>query len=315
MESLASLSKIIKDKDFFYILTHIYPDGDAMGSAFALCRALQKMGKHSKVLCNDSIPQKFDFLSAFVKKEEFDSKYIISVDLADTSLLGPNLEKYSSKIDMCIDHHPSNKNYAALNYVDSAAAANCEIIYKLLKEINEPIDKEIATCLYTGIATDTGCFEYSNTTAKSHFIAAELMNIGAPVAEINEKIFTVKSEKKLSTENTIYKNLEYFFDGKCALTFITLKEMQFIGTTDNELDGIASIPIKIEGVQLGITIREKASGIHKVSVRTKGDVDSNLFCSYFGGGGHSRAGGFNIEGTVEKAKSYILDTVKSKLGW
>lgn len=315
MESLSNIAQIIKSKDFFYILTHMYPDGDALGSAFALCRALQKIGKHAKILCNDPVPQKYEFLSAFVEQEEFEHRYIISVDLAETTLLGSNLEQYKSKIDMRIDHHPSNKNYATINYVDSSAAANCEIIYSLLKEMGASVDKEIATCLYTGIATDTGCFEYSNTSAQSHIMAAELMEIGAPADAINENLFTVKSRKKLETEKIIYENLDYFFDGKCALTFITLDEMKKIGITDSELDGISSIPIKIEGVQVGITIREKVSGVHKVSVRTRANIDANRLCSYFGGGGHIKAGGFNVEGNIEEAKSYILETVKSQLGW
>lgn len=315
MESLSDISNIIKNKDFFYILTHMYPDGDALGSAFALCKVLQKMDKHAKVLCNDPIPQKFKFLSEFVKQEEFEPQYIISVDLAETNLLGSNLEKYKSKIDVCIDHHPSNTNYAKKSYVDATAAANCEIIYRLLKEIGAPIDKQIAACIYTGIATDTGCFEYSNTTATSHLIAAELMKLGVPADEINEKLFTVKSKKKLETEKIIYKNLEYFFDGKCAVTTITLKEMKSIGITDNELDGIASIPIKIEGVNVGITLREKTTEVYKVSIRTRANINANKFCKHFGGGGHAKAGGFNAEGNSEEVKSYILAAMKSQLGW
>ncbi len=316
MVSLLNLSNIIKNKDCFYILTHMYPDGDALGSSFALCRAIQKCGKHAKVLCNDPVPLKFRYLESYIKKEEFDPQYIISVDLADTTLLGPNLEKYKSqKINVCIDHHLSNKNYASLSFVDITAASTCEIIYKLLLEMNIKIDEKIASCLYTGIATDTGCFEYSNTTATTHFIAAKLINHGAKIDEINEKLFTIKTKKNIETEKIINKNLKFFFNDKCAITYITLKEMDEIGIKENELDGIASIPIKIEGVKIGVTIREKSSGLNKISVRTSSDVDANEFCNLFGGGGHTKAAGFSMEGSIEHITKSILEKIKSELNW
>ncbi len=314
MYSFEEIAQIIKKNDFFYILTHVYPDGDALGSAFALCRALQKLGKHSNVMLCSPIPEKFGYLKEYVNIQNFEPEFIISVDLADAKLLEPAFENYKEKIDICIDHHLSNKKYAKINYVENAAA-NCEIIYKLIKELNAEIDREIACALYSGIATDTGCFEYSNTTASSHLIAAELINLGAQVAEINERLFTIKTIKKLETEKIIYSNMKYFFGGKCAITSISLQEMQKIGISDGELDGMASIPIKVEGAEIGITIREKSFGVNKISVRTRKNVDANKFCECFGGGGHSKAAGFNLVGSIQEAENAILDVLKSQFGW
>lgn len=315
MNSLVEISNILKNKNFFYILTHMYPDGDALGSAFALCRILQKLGKFAKVIYSNPIPEKFEYLTKLVAYQDFEPEYIISVDLADTGLLEPDLKKYSDKIDMCIDHHISNKNYSNIKFVDPTAAANCEIIYRLLKEINVTPDSETASALYTGIATDTGCFEYSNTTADSHFIASKLIELGAESNKINEKLFTVKSQKKLSVEKLLYENLEYFFEGKCAITHITLSEMDRLKVNDNEIDGIASLPIKIEGVQIGITLREKKDNCYKVSVRTSSDINANDFCAYFGGGGHAKAGGFSISGNLFDIKNQISNKIKSVMEW
>lgn len=315
MLSLLNVANIIDNKDNFYILTHMYPDGDAIGSSYALCRAIQKMGKHAKVLCSDPIPQKFEYMESYIKKESFEPEYIISLDLADTSLLGENLEQYKDKINLCIDHHISNKKYAPLFFVDSTAASTCEIVYRLLLEMNIPCDKEIASCLYTGIATDTGCFEYSNTTPTTHFIAGKLMQCGAEFDLINERLFIVKSRKKIELEKVMYKNLEFFFENKCAITKITLKEMESLKITGNELDGIASIPIRIEGVDIGITIKEIEPNKNKISVRTSRAVDANKFCNYFGGGGHTRAGGFELTDSTENAKEKILDIIKENLNW
>lgn len=315
MNNLSEISNILKKNDFFYILTHMYPDGDALGSAFALCRALQKCGKHAKVLYESPIPEKFKYLTEFVTEDNFDFKFIIAVDLADTSLLEPNFEKYKNKIDMSIDHHVSNKNYAKINFVNSAAAANCEIIYKLLTEMNIIPDPEISSALYTGISTDTGCFQYSNTTADTHSITSELMKLGASTEELNENLFLIKTPKKFELEKIIYKNLEFSFDSKCAITYVTLSEIGKIGISDNELDGIASIPIRIKGVKIGITLREKTENCFKVSVRTLSDIDANDFCRHFGGGGHSRAGGFNISGDLINVKNQISNRIKSVMEW
>lgn len=313
MVSLINIANIINNKDYFYILTHMYPDGDALGSSYALCRIIQKMGKHAKILYNNPMPEKFKYMESYIKKEDFNPEYIISLDLADTSLLGENLEQYKDKINLCIDHHISNKKYSPLFFIDSTAAATCEIIYRLLLEINVPCDKEIASCLYTGIATDTGCFEYSNTTYTSHFIAGKLMQYGAPVDIINEHLFTVKPKKKIELEKVMYQNLEYFFENQCAITQITLREMDKLGIKDGDLDGIASIPIKIEGVDIGITIKETETEKYKVSVRTSNKVNANEFCENFGGGGHARAGGFQTNGNIETAKKEILNIVNKTL--
>ncbi len=315
MVSLLNIANIIDNKDYFYIVTHMYPDGDAMGSSYALCRAIQKTGKHAKVLCNNSIPEKFKFMEEYIKKEDFEPQYIISLDLADTSLLGENLEQYSNKINLCIDHHISNQKYSPLFYIDRTAAATCEIVYKLLIEMNVPCDKEIASCLYTGIATDTGCFEYSNTTPTTHFIAGKLMQDGADATLINERIFTVKPRKKIELEKVIYQNLEYFFEGRCAITGITLNEMENLKINSDELDGIASIPIKIEGVDIGVTVKETELGKNKISVRTSANIDANEFCKKFGGGGHLRAGGFELSGTQGDVKKKIISTIKEFLNW
>ena len=209
----------------------------------------------------------------------------------------------------------SNKNYAKINFVNSRVAANCEIIYRLLDTMSIIPDSEISTALYTGIATDTGCFQYSNTNSDTHFIASQLIKQGAQFSQINEKLFLTKTRKKIELEKIIYKNLEYRFNSKCAITHATLKEMEEIGIGDNELDGIASIPIKIEGVQIGITIREKDENFFKVSVRTSSYINADEFCKNFNGGGHERAGGFSISGDINDVKNAIANKIKSITEW
>lgn len=315
LKLISKISSFLMEKDFFYIITHAYPDGDALGCAFGLCRALQKSGKKAKVIYSKKIPEKFEFLEKFVSQQEFKNQCVISVDLAEPSLIEPELMVYGDKIDVCIDHHKVNKVPANLSCVDSSAAACGEIIYQILSFIGCEIDKEIATCLYTGISTDTGCFCYSNTSANSHYISAKLIECGAPISLINENLFIVKSPLKIEVEKLVQKNLKYFFNGKCAITYVSLENMSLLGITDDELDGIASMPIRVQGVDIGITIREKQSGECKVSVRTSKNVDAGDFCLLFGGGGHQRAAGFSLKCSVEESIQKILSKISCELGW
>lgn len=315
MESLSQIAQNIKDKDFFCILTHNYPDGDAVGSAVALCLALQKLGKFAKVEFGANVPEKFSFLRSYIKNQDFEPKNYISVDLADTNLLHESLKFLSEKIDICIDHHKSNKKYAKINFVDSFASANCEVLFELFEELGCIIDENIAKCLYVGIATDTGGFMYSNVRSQTHAIVSELLKRNIDVGKINEQIFVLEPKKKFELKKLICNNLSFYFGDKVAISYITLKEMSEIGILDSELDGIASIPVKIENVEIGVTIREKVDGFCKVSVRTRDIIDANEFCAIFDGGGHERAGGFNVPGDTSDAQKSIIEAIKKFTGW
>ena len=220
--------------------------------------------------------------------------------------MGENQEKYSGKVDLCIDHHGSNNFIAPLKLVESTAAANCEIIYKLLREMNIDFTKQIANCLYTGVSTDTGCFRYTNTTPETMRIAAELMELGCDTAYINKAMFETKSKRKIRLEREIYDTINYCADGKCAIIYVTQEMMKKLGLGDDELEGLASIPRQIEGVLIGATMREKEDGCFKISVRTNENVNASDFCAQFGGGGHSAAAGCTIEGDLKSVMDKIV---------
>lgn len=306
MVSLKEIADALLENDYFYILTHRYPDGDTLGSAAALLRALNKMGKHAKVLCNDEIAEKFEYLFDCVKDEDFSPKFIISVDVADLDLLGEKLSVYKDRIDICIDHHESNSILAKQCYVDPKAAATAEIIYDLIELLNVDIDIPTASCIYTGISTDTGCFKYSNTTSKTHKIAARLLDIGVDAYKINKVMFDTKSKARIELEKLVMDTLEFAFDDRCALICITSDMIEKSKVDDSEVEGFASIPICIDGVLVGITVREKENGLYKVSVRTGKEIQANLICEHFGGGGHKAAAGCSIKGQLDEVKKKIL---------
>lgn len=301
---LSQIAALLMKHDNFEILTHNYPDGDCLGCGYALCRGLRQLGKNARVITT-AMPKNMVFLTEGLEEQSFDCEYIVSVDVADEKLLGCNEEKYRGKINLCIDHHGSNKIEAEYKYIDSTAAAACEIIYELLRELNVTITRDIANCLYTGISTDTGCFKYTNTTAKTLRITADLLEYGCDSGYINKVMFDTKSKLRIQLEKEIYDTMIYCCDGKCAIIYTTLEMAQRAG--DEDLEGISSIPRQIEGVKMGITIREKENGEYKVSVRTNDDIDACKFCKQFGGGGHIAASGCSLKGTLES----VIDTLKT----
>ncbi len=309
------LSQFFKSHDNYIILTHKNPDGDTLGSGFALCYALRNMGKNANVLNSDSFPARYDFLYSNYQPQTFDAKTIVAVDIADIQLLGSNLSEYSTEeaIDVCIDHHISNKHYAKETYVDGNSSAASLIIYELFKYMNVEITNEIAKCLYTGIATDTGCFKFENTIPKAHIAAADLMTYDINFALINRKMFDIKSRGRLKVEQTVMSNMEYFFDDKCAIILLTKALMKESNVEEAEFDGLASMPLQVDGVKIGITIKERHENVFKLSVRTTQELDASEFCQNFGGGGHIRAAGCEIQGNLSYVKETVLEKVKEIL--
>ena len=296
------------ERDNFEILTHDYPDGDTLGSGYGLCLALQQLGKKARVIYTN-LPKDFVFLTEGVADRSFEAQTIVSVDIADEKLLGSNREKYQGKIDICVDHHKINRVEAKIKCVDPGAAANCEILYKMFRLMNVEITKQIANCLYTGISTDTGCFKYGNTTSETLRIAADLLDTGIDAPYINKVMFDTKTKLKLRLEQEIYGSIEYYSNDRCAIIAVTLEMQKRIGVGDDELEGLASIPRQIQGVLIGITMREKENGVFKVSVRTDRSVNAAEFCALFGGGGHAEAAGCTVRGTLEEAKAQLKNAV------
>ena len=300
----------LKANDNFEILTHNYPDGDCLGSGYGLCLGLQQLGKNARVITT-ALPKDFKFLLNGVKEQDFKAQCVVSVDVADEKLLGCNQEKYQGKIDLCIDHHKSNRVDAPLKFVDDTSAAACEIIYRILTEMGVTFTKEIANCLYTGISTDTGCFRYTNTTAATLRICADLLEYGCDSGYINKVMFETKSKKRIELEREIYDRMIFCCDDKCAVIYTTLEMTKDL--EDEDTEGISSIPRQIEGVKMGITIREKPDGVYKVSVRTNGDIDACQFCKQFGGGGHAAASGCTLNGDLQGVIDTLIEAAERTL--
>lgn len=301
------------EQDDILILCHRNPDGDTLGSGYGLHFALKQMGKRSRVLCSDPIPAKMEYLRGTETFSDFPPRFVVSVDIADEQLFGDTLSPYRGGVDLAIDHHPSNSMFAQETLLDAGAAATCEIIYHLLSDMNVSITQQIADCLYTGIATDTGCFKFANVIPDTHRIAATLIESGCRFQKINKQLFESKTLGMMELERQVLNTLEFHAQNRIAIICVTLKMLQETGVSEAELDGISGIPRKIEGVQVGVTIKERAQNEYKLSIRSSELLDASKFCALFGGGGHARAAGCTIYGTLSEVRKQIFSALQEAL--
>ncbi len=305
MISFEEAAGLLLSRDRFGILIHAYPDGDAVGSGYALMRALKEMGKRARVICSQPIPQVYSYITD-IDMPDFEPECYLSVDVADLKLLGDGCEKYDGKVLLSVDHHGTNRIFAEHNIVDASASSASEMVLQLIDVLGVDIDRSIAECIYTGLSTDTGCFKYSNTTAKTHRVAARLLECGIRMGFINRLMFDTKSRARVEIERMLLDNMEFYCSGRIAVTAVTKEMVKKANATEGDLEGITSIPRQVEGVLLGVTLREKSDGSYKVSMRSYEPVNAAEICSKFGGGGHDCAAGCNLPGGIQSAKEQLL---------
>ena len=313
--SVAEAAKLLQNHDDILILTHKNPDGDTLGSGYGLLHGLLSLGKRARVECSDPIADKFSYLFPETVLD-FEPKYVVAVDVADTQLLGDKLSVWKDRVDLCIDHHGSNKEYAENLLLEADSAAACEVVYLVLREMGVTISPLMADCIYTGIATDTGCFRYSNTTVRTHRMAAELMELGCQFSKINTVMFETLRRSRLAVEKDALEGLEYHFSDRCAVITLDRDMVEKNKASDDELDGLSAIPRQIEGVQVGVTLKQlKDRSGYKISLRTTEEADASAICGKLGGGGHARAAGCAISGDTKTAKAAILAAIAEVMGW
>lgn len=308
--SVKECADILRKKDNILILTHANPDGDTLGSGFALCRALMKIGKICAVINADDIPKKYNYLFDDIVEIKFKPDYVVAVDVATVKLLGGLEEQY--KIDMCIDHHSTNTEYANLLLLEDAPAA-CQIMYEVVPALGVEVDKKIADCLYTGLTTDTGCFRYDSTTAQTYRVAADLIDAGADNGRINRIMFETKSKTYARLERLAIESMRFYEHERVAVITVTQEMFQLTGSNAQETEGLAPLTRQIEGVEIGITIQERPDGTCKASIRTFESVNAAKLAACFGGGGHAQAAGCKFDCDVKEARRLLVDKCREML--
>ena len=300
----------LRAHDNYLILTHLRPDGDTVGCAAGLCLALRQAGKTAFVLPNrETTPLFSPYLDGLLADGSFRPHTMVSVDIAARGLFPENALPYLERVALAIDHHPSQEFFARETCLDAGRAACGELVYDIVKQFCR-ITPEIGTALYVAISTDCGCFQYGNTTADTHRVAAELIRCGIPLAQLNKRHFRTKTMKRLQMESLIAQSMELHDNGETALALISLDMMARVGADERDLEDIANFVGQVEGVYNAATLRELSPGEWKISLRTDPRrLNASQVCALLDGGGHAAAAGGMTHGTGEQAKQAVLAAI------
>jgi len=314
--TLDNILEEIKKANSIVILTHENPDGDAVGSSLAMYSALKSMGKNADIIIPD-MPRVYNFLPEADKviKESNIEQYdlAIALDAATIKMLN-GFAKYfeSAKVKVTIDHHGTNTMFGDLNYINPAAPACTQILITIFEYFNIEVTKEIGTCILTGIITDTGGFQYETITSETFEFAAELLRKGVNVSQIYKRVMNTKSKANFELRKRAIDRMEFIEDGKIAFTYITKKDNEEVNSEAGDCEGIVEEGRNIEGVEVSIFLRETEKG-YRASLRSNTYVNVSDICLMFGGGGHVRAAGCNMQMPLEQAKEKIINQTKMYL--
>jgi len=314
--SFAEIGRVFREYKKFAVLSHVRPDGDALGSQLALGLSLKQLGKDIRIWNEDGMLEKYSFLpcAELLTKpppaaEDFD--VVIALDTAIQNRLGTSLESIrSTKLWINIDHHPSNPRYGDLVYIDANAPATGQILFELIKSQELPIDTQIAENLYVAISTDTGSFQYPNTSARTFEIAAELVRAGVDVGGVSQQLYENYPRRRIELLRELLRTLRFEAGGRIASFTLSLKTAAELGVLPEDNEGLIDHVRAIRGVIVAIFFEELPDGKVRVSMRSKSNkIDVCAICQKFGGGGHTLAAGARIRGTLSEVEHRVLETV------
>lgn len=301
MMTRSEVAAWLLERDGYCIASHCKPDGDTIGSTAALCLGLRKLGKTAYVLENSQLSGHLSFLHEGLSKPEAEAgDILISVDTASRDRVQGVV---NDPIALRIDHHATAVGYTELELVDPTAAACGEIIYDILMEMGVSMDEELAKALYVAISTDTGCFRFANTTAKTYSVAAACAATGVNLYPITQMLFDTNSLTKLRIQSWIVGNTRFFEQGKLALCAMPRQVEE--GATSDDTENLSGFLRSIDGVRLCVLLRESEDGAIRLSARSVPGYDASELCRKFGGGGHKGAAGATLHMSLSEAEAAV----------
>ncbi len=321
MNSLGEIAEALKANDSFVILSHVRPDGDAIGSTIALGSALEAMGKKVTMINEDGVPDSLAFLPSADRVNTpsdvvLDVDVAIAVDCANKPRLGENALKMAAnaKTWINIDHHKSNPGYGDLNHIDSVSPATGQILYDLLTQEDMPFTAESRDSIYVAVSTDTGSFKYSGTTAATYEMAADLVRRGVDVGKINELTYDSHPFRRIALIRSLLNTLEMSDCGRIADWQLLLSVKHELDLKPDDSEDLINMIRSIDGVTVALYFEELADESIRVSVRSGVDsLDACEVAQVFGGGGHAKAAGIRMEGPIADARAKVIAEVTNRL--
>lgn len=309
--------RFLRANDDILLIAHVSPDGDTLGSSFALYGALLELGKHAQVVCENPVPAIYRFLpfsdQLIPPEQAKPAEAVVCVDCADLARTGRSEPLFlSAKTTLNIDHHGTNDRYAEENFVQKAGATG-ELIFNVIASLKIALNKNIASCLYAAITTDTGNFSYSNTTPDTLRIAAELLDTGIDLPLLNRLLFRTVPFQKLKLHSLAVSKTQLFEHGRIGISFVTQEEILSCGASGEDTEGIIDSIRDIDTVEVAALLRESEDGLIRVSLRGKSSADVSKIAILFGGGGHRLAAGCTLQPPIDEAFDQILESAKQLL--
>lgn len=319
--SFEQIGEVLRSHSSFILLSHIRPDGDAIGSQLALGYSLLAMGKSVRLINEDGLPENLAFLpgSELIESppsDPVDAEVAIALDTATKPRLGDGALHAASKAALWlnIDHHISNPKYGDLNLIDSTSPATGQILYDLITALGMPMPPETRDSIYVAVSTDTGSFQYPSTTAKTYDMAADLIRRGVNVGEINSKTYDEQPYRRLELMRALLNTLERSEDGTVAHWELLDHTRIDLALRPEDSEGLIDIIRAIRGVRLAIFFEELPDGKIRVSMRSKDrKLDVCKIATLFGGGGHALAAGIRMKGPLSDAKARVLAAVHARV--
>lgn len=321
MKDYQEILQVFDQHQSFALSTHVNPDGDALGSELALYSFLKDLGKQVKIYNTDAAPKNYEFLPfsdailpVKALRDDF-PEVLVVLDAGVLKRIGQYLARtlVPTRAIVNIDHHTAAEHFGDYNLVDTNASSTSEIIYQLIRHHGTPIGKERALCLYTGIMFDTGCFRYSNSTPMAHHVAADLIQESIAVDEVYRAVYETLPIGTLLLLGEVFQTLGTTPDGKIGWLYATQEMFHKTGTTRDDVDGFINHIRSIDTVEVAILVSEYKDGISKASLRSKSSVDVGEIAAVFGGGGHQRAAGCEMDTPCQEAIAQLVEMTQQRM--
>lgn len=316
---LKKIAKRLKKAEHIAIFTHQNPDGDALGSSFAVKYTLESIGKKATIYLEKEMPEKFNFLGTDYEiadeNTESSADCAIVLDCGEYSRLG-NTANACKKIPnlVCIDHHKTGDTFGEAYYNEPDSAATAQIIYKLACLLTKNIPEKAYEAIYTGMSTDTGHFKFSNVSPETFKIAAKVLESGINHRKITTIIYDTVKREKMMFLGAATERVQLFADGKVALLDCPGEFLAQYGLTYDDVDELPNIPLNLEGVLASVLVKDRDENSKRVSLRTKDVIDVSEVAQKFGGGGHKSAAACVISGDIEENLKNLIDTLIDRIG-
>lgn len=320
-ETITKIAEILKTDNHFLIVTHVNPDGDAVGSLLGLTNALKAWKKQCWALTAEPIPEIYHFLpgsqTVLTDPSSLDGspRWIISLDVAAENRIAGDIRRFQRNAPLVnIDHHGTNPLFGALNLVDTRVTSTAELVYTVIKATGLPVSRDSAQCLYTGLVTDTGCFRFEGISSTTFRLAAELVDTGFDPAQITEALFENSPLRKLHLERIILDRCKILLDGKLVMSRLSEADFAQYDAVMSDTENVVNHLRAYRGVVAGVLFTEMADGLIRVSLRSKAPLNVATVASALGGGGHPRAAGIKSSLPFPELRAHIVRLIARELG-